>query len=572
MRRAAALLILAVLAGAAACTADREPTTVRDTMTVTLSTDSHGPAPAVPGAKPGGTVTVLLNNPFEHLDPGRTYISRAQLTNLLLQRTLTTFRQRGPDGPLELVGDLATDTGRPSDGGRVWTFRLREGLRFEDGSAITSKDVAYGIARSFSPALPDGPTWLQQWLADTADFQSRYRGPYDGGAPTAPGVSTPDPLTIVLRFARPRLDVPFAAALGNTTPVPRARDTRERYDLEPVATGPYRIERYERGHELVLVRNQHWVSATDPVRTAYPDRFVYVFGQNPIAATRRVLAAKPADQATISLERVPSELLLTVADNNELAAAATVGTTPYVAYLRINTERVTDVAVRRALNCAFDREGYIKTLGGRGVATPATTILPPVVAGYRPYNAYNCGPNGDPGRAREMLGGRRVALRYGYRSNDQGPALAAFLTRSLGRAGFDLTTVPIDPAKYYSTVRTRDSGLDLYVHVWGADWPTGQAVLPALTDGRTIGARGNSNTSYFSDAFVNSEIDRISAIGDLAQAARAWSALDEEIMRDHAPLVPLYYDRTLTLNGAGVGGLRLHAILGGTSLENAFVR
>jgi len=570
MRRAPAALALLLLLGG--CTGGRAPATARDPMTVTLSADSQAPAAAVPGAKPGGTVTLLLNIPFEHLDPARTYISRAQLANLLIQRTLTTFRQQGPDGRLELVGDLATDTGESSEGGRVWTYRLREGLRFEDGSPITSQDVAYAIARSFSPKLPDGPTWLQQWLADTADFQSKYRGPYDGGAPGAPGVSTPDPRTIVLRFARPRPDVPFAAALGNTTPVPRARDTREQYDLAPIATGPYKIERYQRGRELVLVRNKYWVSSTDPLRTAYPDRFVYVFGQSPTVATERVLAARPEDHATISLERVPSELLLKVADNNALAAQATVGTTPYVAYLRINTERVTDVAVRRALNCAFDREGYIKTLGGRGIATPATTILPPIVAGYRRYNAYNCGPSGDPGRAREMLGGRRVALRYGYRTSDQGPAIAAFLKASLSQAGFDLTTVPIDPGNYYSTVRTRANGLDLYVNTWGPDWPTGQAVLPALMDGRTITDRGNSNTSYFSDDFVNSEIDRIESIGDLPQAAQAWGALDEEIMRDHAPLVPIYYDRTLTLNSAGVGGLHLHAILGGTSLENAFVR
>jgi peptide/nickel transport system substrate-binding protein len=570
--RRRAVLALGLLLGLAACTGEnRPPPPAHDPMTVVLSPDSRAPAPAVPGAKPGGTITVLLNSPFEHLDPARTYISRAQLTNLLLQRTLTSFRHRA-DGKLELVGDLATDTGQPAEGGRVWTYKLREGLRFEDGSAITSADVAYGIARSFSPELPDGPTWLQQWLADSADFRSRYSGPYDGGPAMAPGVSTPDRRTVVLRFARPRPDVPFAVALGNTTPVPRSRDTREQYDRQPVATGPYRIERYDRASELVLVRNPYWVSATDPIRTAYPDRFVYVFGQTPAVATERILAAHGADRAAVSLERVPSELLLTVAADNALAAHATVGTTPYVAYLKINTERVTDIAVRRALNCAFNRDGYIKTIGGLGIATPATTILSPIVAGYQDYNAYDCGPTGDPARAREMLGNRRIPLRYGYRDGDQGPAVAAFLKTSLAKAGFDLITLPIDPTAYFSTVRTRDNGLDIYVHTWGADWPTGEAVLPILLDGRTIAARGNSNTSYFSDTFVNSEIDRIDSIGDLTSAARAWGALDEAIMRDHAPLVPVYYDRTLSLNGARVGGLRLHAILGGTSLENAFVR
>jgi len=572
MRVVRTILALTLLVGAAACTGDRRPVGPPDPMTVALSPDSRAPAPAIAGAKPGGTVTVLANIPFEHLDPARTYISRAQLMNLLVQRTLTAFRHRPGDGKLELVGDLATNTGQASENGRVWTYKLRSGLRFEDGSAITSKDVAYAIARSFSPTLPDGPTWLQQWLADSADFHSKYAGPYGGGAATAPGVSTPDARTIVLRFARPRPDVPFAVALGNTTPVPQSRDTREAYDVRPVATGPYRIESYTPGKELVLVRNPYWVSATDPVRTAYPDRFVYVFGQSPTVATERVLAARGADRAAVSIERVPSEMLLAVAADHELAVHATVGTTPYVAYLRINTQRVTDIAVRRALNCAFDRRGFIKVLGGRGIAEPATTILPPIIAGYHGYNAYDCGPSGDAARAREMLGNRRVPLRYGYRDIDRGPALAEFLKASLGAAGFDLTPVPIDRASYYSTVRRRDNGLDIYLHSWGADWPTGQSLLPILLDGRTITARGNSNTSYFSDDFVDSEIDRIESISDLTQAARAWGALDEEVMRDDAPLVPVYYDRTLSLNGAGVGGLRLHDILGGTSLENAFVR
>ena len=58
----------------------------------------------------------------------------------------------------------------------------------------------------------------------------------------------------------------------------------------------------------------------------------------------------------------------------------------------------------------------------------------------------------------------------------------------------------------------------------------------------------------------------------LVLAARAWGALGDAVTRDHAPLVPVYYDRTLSLNGSRVGGLRLHDILGGTSLENASVR
>jgi peptide/nickel transport system substrate-binding protein len=337
-----------------------------------------------------------------------------------------------------------------------------------------------------------------------------------------------------------------------------------------VSTGPYRIETYQRNNRLVLVRNTHWDPKTDPLRPAYPDRFVLIFDQTPTAATQRILASKDGDQTAISLEQVPPELLSAVAADTA-ARRATIGTTPYVGYLKINTQRVRELTVRRALNCAFDRDGYVQAAGGRASAEPATTLLPRTVAGYRHYNAYDCGPSGDPEKAKQMLGGRTVPLRYGFRNSGRGPGIAAFVRDSLGKAGFDVGLVPLDSSQYYSTIGTKDNGLDIYLAAWGADWPTGATVIPALVDGRTITARGNTNTSYFHDDAINAEIDRIGAITHLDQAARAWSALDEKIMREHAPLVPVYYDRTCTLNGSRVGGLYLHDVLGLASLVNAFV-
>jgi peptide/nickel transport system substrate-binding protein len=570
-RSTVALIAIALLA--TSCTAGTQappPKPPHPLQTVTIAADSRGPAPPVAGAKRGGTVTALVTNEFEHLDPARAYLARAQLVNLLLHRTLTALRHRA-DGQVELVGDLATDTGRASDGGRTWTFTLREGLKFEDGTPITASDVAYGIARSFSPTLSDGPTWLQQWLTDDPNFRRNYAGPFDGGPPTAPGVTTPDTHTITLRFARPQPDVPFAVTLGNTAPVPRAHDTQSGYDTRPMSSGPYRIEAYQPGDKLVLARNVHWDPPTDPLRTAYPDRLVIVFRQSQEIATQRVLAGKDGDQAAVSLEQVPPELLNAVATATEIANRATVGTTPYVGYLAINTQRVTDVTARRALNCAFDRDGYIKAAGGPATAEPATTLLPRIVAGYHQYNAYDCGPSGDPDKAKRMLAGRNLILRYGFRDNDTGRRVTAFITGSLHRAGFTLQPVPIDPNRYYSTIGTKDNGLDLYLTAWGADWPTGAAVIPALFDGRTIAAHGNSNKTYFNDDGVNADIDRIRTVTDLDRAAQAWGDLDEKIMREHAPLVPVYYDRTITVNGGGIGGTYLHEILGLTSLLNVFV-
>ncbi|YCK40060.1 ABC transporter substrate-binding protein [Actinomadura sp. ATCC 39365] len=67
-----------------------------------------------------------------------------------VHRGLTSWRTL-PDKDTVLVPDLATDTGKTDDGGKTWTFTLKEGLKFSDGSPITAQDVKYGIERSFAP-------------------------------------------------------------------------------------------------------------------------------------------------------------------------------------------------------------------------------------------------------------------------------------------------------------------------------------------------------------------------------------------------------------------------------------
>lgn len=537
------------------------------TTSITLVDGARGPAPAVAGAKPGGEVTALVDHAFETLDPQAAYTSDAQLVNQLLHRTLTAYRRTGP-GKVELVGDLATDTGRASEGNRVWTFTLRENLKFEDGTPITAADVAYGIARSFG--AEGGPPWIQQWLTGNPAPGTVYKGPYDGGAPLPPGVQTPDARTLVLRFPQPRPDLPMIATLGTTSPVPQAKDTRARYGLRSVASGPYRVESYVPETKLVLTRNPHWDAATDPARHAYVERFTFLLGQDAGAATQRLLHEDPADATTISAAMVPTASVQQVLSDQAVLDRATKGATPYVGFLKINTQRVRDLAVRRALNCAFDRLSYVKLLGGTAIAEPATTLQPPVVSGFRTFDAYDCGPSGDPAKARKMLDGKKPKLRYGFRETEFGQKQSAFMAATLGKAGFEVVPVPIPDGAYYATLQRRDNGMDIYMASWGPDWPSGESVLRPLLDGRTIGATGNTNSSYFDDAAVNTELDRISAL-PFAERGKAWSALEERVMRDHAPLVPVFHDKTLKLNGSRVGGLHLDGMLGGTSLVNAFV-
>ncbi|MER5453414.1 ABC transporter substrate-binding protein [Micromonospora sp. NPDC002389] len=532
--------------------------------------DSTGPAPPVEDAQRGGTFTVIRETPISHLDPQRTYSFAGLMAAPLFARSLTTWKDDG-QGNLVLVGDLAETPGRDVDGDcTVWEFTVKDGVRFEDGRPITAKEIGYGIARSFDPALTGGPTYLQEWLADTPQYDTRWRFE-PGRYALPPGLTTPDERTLRFEFARARCDLPYAVSLPSSAPLPPDRDTGLHLGAAPFSSGPYRVTRFRAGVEIVMERNPHWDPATDPVRHQYPDRFVWTFGPSPDAATNRVIADNGADRSALSWNYVPPSLVSRVAGDAALRSRTLLSPTPSANQLVINNQRVTDLRVRQALNYAVDREGVVKVLGGAHVASPATTLMPPATIGHRPYDAYPGGPTGDPEKARELLAGQSPELVLGVADSAQEQQVATQLKGNLERAGFRIVirTIP-DDAKL-DEIKKRDNPWDLYLGSWAADWPSGASILPVLYDGRSIRAAGNSNQSYFHHPAINAEFDRILALPPPAQGPE-WTKLDERIMREHAPVVPLYVDVAYLVHGSKVGGVFVSSVFGYPSFVTAHVK
>jgi peptide/nickel transport system substrate-binding protein len=325
--------------------------------------DSLGPAPAVAGAEKGGTFTAIRETKVAHLDPQRTYSFVGLMNAPLCSRYLTTWKDDGKGKPT-LVGDLAETPGtNVNNDCKVWEFRIKDGVKFEDGRPITSKEIAYGIARSFDRDLTGGPTYLQEWLADSPQYDTRWGFKANRNS-LPPGLTTPDAKTLRFQFAKPRCDLPFAVSLPTTAPLPPDKDNGVNYDNQPFSSGPYKVTKNTAGVDLVLERNPNWDPATDPVRHQYPDRFVWTFGPDQAAGANRVIADNGPDRAVLAWNGVPSSLVAKVAGDPALKARSILGPTPGTNSLVINTQRVTDFSVRRALNYAIDRAGLIKTIGG----------------------------------------------------------------------------------------------------------------------------------------------------------------------------------------------------------------
>lgn len=531
---------------------------------------AQGPAPAVPDAVPGGTVRVYNVVDFGHLDPARIYSNHEQATSLLMTRTLTQYRQSGND--VSLVGDLATNTGVTKDGGKTWTYTLRDGLTWEDGSAITSADVRHGIERSFFKDYVEGPTYLQSWFADSQNFRKYYPGPYEGKHLDA--IKTPNAKTIVLKFSKPRPDVPFALAMPAGAAVKESRDTRAKYDLDPFSSGPYMVEAHKVDKSMTLVRNPNWKPESDPIRNAYVDKFEFNFGELPLATNQRLIAANGDDQAAMtSVDGLSPEVLQQVVSTPDLLKRTVSGVTAFSTYQAINTKRITDLRVRKALMYAFPRQQVRQILGGANNGDFATTIGSPTLVGHEESDLFQVPPEGDPEKAKQLLaeaGKPNQKIVYAYGNLPRGEQIAVAVVAGLEKAGFQVVKKPVDAKLFSLNVSDPDNSYDLYGGGWGADWPSGTTVYPPLFDGRKI-AKGSFNTSFLNDPAINKEMDEISLIADPVEAGKRWAALDRKILAQ-VPVIPNLYDKNQQLYGPKIGGAVQDIVLGIISLNGIFVK
>lgn len=529
--------------------------------------DSQGPATPVKGAKKGGTVYQYLEADYDHLDPTRAYVNNATAIDQLLTRTLTMFKVDGK-GNLQLVGDLATNPGKDLSHGQCtkWRFTIKKDIKFQDGSTVTAADVAYGVARSFSPKLAEGPHYIQQWLADDVDYNKDYQGPYNGGKAVPPGV-TVSGNTITFKFDTPHCDMPFAASWGTTSPLPKSKDAKPtQIDLHPFSAGPYKVKTYQRDHRMVLVRNKYWDPATDAIRHNYFDKLQVDFGATAEQQSRAIRASEGKDAYAIMGTNVPPAELPSVQNNPDVKKRAAGGFTQYVWYLSINNQRITSLKERRALNYAFDKKAFIQALGGPTAGAVANTLLSPTTLGYQSYNAYPYSVS----KAKELLGGKHPKLVFAFSNVARWQKLATKVQSTLQKAGFRIVLKPIDAASYYSKIGESHNPYDLYFAGWGSDWPSGSTIIPPVFDGRNTGKKGNSTYPYFNNKSINAQIDKLST-EKATKAAAGWAKLDKKIMTRYAPVVPVYYDKAYQLFGTKLGNVKIGQVTGWPTYYNVYV-
>ncbi|MEQ6896965.1 ABC transporter substrate-binding protein [Microbacterium sp. KR10-403] len=496
----------------------------------------------------GGTLTILTSATQINLDPAKS--QNLAITTLgLIERRLTTWDiQKGKDP--KVVPDLATDTGTVSDDGKTWTYTLKDGLKFADGTPITSEDIKYGIERSFAPELSGGLGYHKSLLVGGED----YKGPYTDG--DLDSIETPDDKTIVFHLNSSYGDWPWIVSMPAFAPVPKDKDDPKTYGDDPVATGPYKVSSNKQGTALELVRNTEWDKSTDSVRTAGPDKIIFKESQDVSTSTQSLITdAGSAKTSFLATYLGAAELALVNKNPSAKERLATSDAGP-INYLAMNTQRgaLKDLKVRQAIEYAVDPKAFIIAQGGSQAAIRATTLITPGIPGRQEYDLYPSGDDGDVAKAKQLLqeAGHSDDLNLVlWAANDSSSqAQAQALEQGIERAGIKVTIKPLDINTMYTDATGDNPDYDLILGGWQPDFPSANGNIQPLFDSSQIGG-GGYNLARYSNSEVDGLIDQATAATDPAQAQSLWAQADKRIMQD-APVVPLTYSKQSFLAGSDV--------------------
>lgn len=509
-----------------------------------------------PSDATGGTLRLGASSDCDSWDPARAYYGWCWNMQRLYARTLMTF-DADPTTASEVVPDLAEAAGEPNEDFTQFTYHLKEGVTFEDGTPITSQDIKYAVQRIYATdVISGGPTGYLHPLLDQGSFDTgtpTYKGPYaepdsEPMVNGAPAIETPDDRTIVFNLTTPYATFDYLLAMGTTSPIPQDKDTGEQYTTEPISSGPFMITDYNRDTGITFERNPNWDQATDDVRTPKVDTITIDYFTNPDDLDQRLKAgtldagADTTVQPTFSAEAFADPELMAHIDN------PFVGLTRYLVAFQ-TVAPFDDVHCRRAVAYAIDKRAFLLSRGGENQGDPTGTMAHVGLPGYDP--AANMYPNGDDStgdlaKAQEELEAcgqpDGFTTKLAYVPVGTGDAQFAALQESLARVNINVEPAQGEQETYFNTFigspqGVVDNGLGLAIAGWGADFPTSNGFWYSIAHGKAILPQGNSNYAELDDPTVNGLLD-----GELSATPEEWESIGRQIddaVMETAVYIPL---------------------------------
>lgn len=448
------------------------------------------------------------------------------------------------DKDLNIIPDLAEALPEPvqnADGTVTYTFKVRQGVLFHDGSRqVTADDVRFSLVRSLDPDTQS--TVGIVYLDDIVGAKEFARGQ----AEDVSGIRVVDPFTLEIT-----IDAPKTYFLSKLTyPTGYVVDQREvgdatcfegvEWTLSPNGTGPFKLTEWILGQRLELAPNESFY--LEPKPSLAKVTYVLAGGSPLVMYENDEIDLTGVGINDIERIRDPNEPL-----NREFVERSSLDTF----YVGFNTQEppFDDARVRRAFAQAIDKEVLAKTVL-RDLVVPAKGVLPP---GMPEYNANLQGLPFDPDAARALLeeaGGpsvvSNVTLLASGRGASPGPildALVAMWEQNLG------VTVTIQQEEFGLFLRDLDeTNFQMFSLGWIADYVAAQNFLDIK-----LHSQSPNNETKYANAEVDSLLEQARTEPDAQKRAQLYQQAEELIVQD-APWIPLYHGKSNALIKSYVQG------------------
>ena len=515
------------------------------TGTTTATGEAAGSAEATEAGETGFTVQ-LGPNP-ETLDPALNASIDGGNTLLTIEEPLLIIDENNEVQP----GQAESYT--VSEDGLTWTFTLRDGLKWSDGSDLTAADFEYSFKRL---ASPDTATPYAETVVGMIDgYQDAIGNPdADGNMTTDPDWdalnvhASEDGKTLTIQLSYPCSYFDKLAAFVATAPVQQAtvEANGDAWCTEPdtfICNGPYMITEWTPSERIVLSKNPYYVGGWDSSKIV-SDTITLLLLEDSSASYAAYNSGEAQLVKDVPTDEIPS--LTRAEDGGDFYLDEIMGT--YYISLNDQEEPFTDVRVRKALSLAIDRD-YVANTIMQGIYTPATALVGPGIVdneGYFMDNANGGEPYiGDDYEA-NLEEAKQLMAEAGYPDGEGFPTItysandagyhipvAEYLQQAWGELGI---TMNIDKVEWSSFIPMRRAGdYDISRNGWSMDYNDPSNMLELFTTNN-----GNNDGKYANPAF--DQVIEDSRVADKAAHFEKLHEAEDILMNDAACIPVAYYN------------------------------
>jgi peptide/nickel transport system substrate-binding protein len=526
--------------------------------------------PLSPSTTKGGTLNIGVAGDVDYLDPARTYYAFSWDIHQLISRTLLTFPDGTGSNALTPTGDIATGPATSTKGNTVWSYTLKPGIKFQDGTPVTAQSVKYAIERTFATSVINGgPTYFATFLCpgglNSKGLCTTYGGPYTDKSPGHLGLSTiktPDATHITFHLNQPFAEWNYVMTLFGTSPVESKIDLNPKtgganYNNHVQATGPYEVASYVANKHIDMIRNPNYDPSTDGTRPALPNKINITTSFDSVTLDNEIVSNNvDLDIGGTGVQPATQSKILKTPSLMARSLDPITGFTRYVAILS-ETPPFNNIHCRMAVEYAMSKKEQQLARGGQYGGAIATTLGPPTLAGWKYFNEYPPTQNGNPDVAKAKSELQACGQPNGFKTTivvtneGKGPQQAQFLQNDLKAVGITANIKQFDPATYYSSVvgvpaNIKKDGYGLAFAGWGPDWPAPYGYFENIVDPRKILPQGNSNYGACSDPKISSLIDQALKQPTPTAEYPYWQQVDQTVLKDACD-APFTYDKALDL-------------------------